>query len=106
MVDENDRAEDRGDDSKDTKSDHQRETSDDQIHRCLNAYYPHQLQTPSCEQFSYKFEMVWILKKKPEERVETSNRMYCIALGTAKLAFATLLDNLELTTPQQFIQLK
>ncbi|KAG2281253.1 hypothetical protein Bca4012_049725 [Brassica carinata] len=43
MVDENDRAEDRGDDSKDTKSDHQRETSDDQIHRCLNAYYPHQL---------------------------------------------------------------
>lgn len=50
--------------------------------------------------------MVWILKKKQEEeeeRVETSNRMYCIALGMAKLAFATLRDNLEFTTPQQFI---
>lgn len=39
MVDESDGAEDGGSESKESKSDHKRETGDDQIHRRLNAHY-------------------------------------------------------------------
>lgn len=38
MVEESDGAEDGGDESKESKSDHQRETGDDQIHRRLNTH--------------------------------------------------------------------
>lgn len=95
MVDENDRVEDRGDDSKDIKFDYQREISDDQIYCCLNVYYFYKFQIFSCKQFFYKFEMVWILKKKLEERVEILNRMYCIVLGMVKFVFVMLFDNFE-----------
>ena len=106
MVEERDEAEDRDDESIESKSEHQRETGNDQIHRRLNAnYHLHVLElvtTLRCINFveEEEAEKPFLKKKKKKkkeaERVETL-KTECVALGTMKHAFATLRDKLQLS---------
>ncbi|WZZ06468.1 hypothetical protein YC2023_092389 [Brassica napus] len=91
MVEESDGAEDSGDESIESKSEHQRKTGNDQIHRRLNANYHLQIlelvTTLRCINF---------VEEEEAERVENL-KTECVALGPMKHAFATLRAKLQLS---------